>query len=106
MSDPEKAYQAAHEIGRVYDAITDSKVLNDFFLMTLCRFIPAKQNYLFLATRNKTLLLEAAVPPTGEIFPEIVADAQKVLEDGKLRAVLMSAVEAATRRSAELGGRK
>jgi pyrroline-5-carboxylate reductase len=30
----------------------------------------------------------------------------KVLEEGKLRAVLMSAVEAATRRSAELGGRK
>jgi pyrroline-5-carboxylate reductase len=30
----------------------------------------------------------------------------KVLEDGKLRSVLMSAVEAATRRSAELGGRK
>jgi pyrroline-5-carboxylate reductase len=30
----------------------------------------------------------------------------KALEDGKLRATLMSAVEAATRRSAELGGRK
>ncbi len=30
----------------------------------------------------------------------------KALEDGKLRAVLMSAVEAATRRSTELGGRK
>lgn len=30
----------------------------------------------------------------------------KALEDGKLRSVLMSAVEAATRRSAELGGRK
>jgi pyrroline-5-carboxylate reductase len=30
----------------------------------------------------------------------------KALEDGRLRATLMSAVEAATRRSAELGGRK
>lgn len=30
----------------------------------------------------------------------------KALEDGKLRATLMTAVEAATRRSAELGGRK
>ncbi|MDA8126003.1 MAG: pyrroline-5-carboxylate reductase [Deltaproteobacteria bacterium] len=30
----------------------------------------------------------------------------KALEDGKVRATLMSAVEAATRRSAELGGRK
>ncbi len=30
----------------------------------------------------------------------------KVMEDGKLREVLMAAVEAATKRSAELGGRK
>ena len=30
----------------------------------------------------------------------------KVLEEGKLRELLVAAVEAATRRSAELGGRK
>ncbi len=82
-SDPEKVYQATHEIGRVYDAITDSKVLIDFFLMTTSRFIPAGQNYLFLATRNKTLWLESSVPPVAEISSEVTKEAQKVLEEGK-----------------------
>ncbi|MDD5227010.1 MAG: GAF domain-containing sensor histidine kinase [Candidatus Omnitrophica bacterium] len=111
MSDPEKPYQAAHEIGRVYDAITDSKVLIEFFLTTVSRFIPSRQSYLFLAARNKTLLLEASVPilinrseaeigavkttlmenkkevfaaPSGgEVPPGLMAEAQKVLEEGK-----------------------
>jgi signal transduction histidine kinase len=111
MSDPEKPFQAAHEIGRVYDAITDSKILTEFFLTTVSRFIPAKQNYLFLTTRKKTLLLEAsvpilinrseaeigavkttmmenkqkvlAVPSGGEAPPGLMAEAQKVLEEGK-----------------------
>jgi signal transduction histidine kinase len=111
MSDPEKPFQAAHEIGRVYDAITDSKVLTEFFLTTVSRFIPAKQNYLFLTTRKKTLLLEAsvpilinrseaeigtvkttvvenkqkvlAVPSGGEAPPGLMAEAQKILEEGK-----------------------
>ncbi|MFH0984120.1 MAG: HAMP domain-containing sensor histidine kinase [Candidatus Omnitrophota bacterium] len=82
-SDPEKLYQATHEIGRVYDAITDSKVLIDFFLMTTSRFIPARQNYLFLATQNKTLLMESSVPPVAEIPGDIAAVAQKVLGEGK-----------------------
>jgi signal transduction histidine kinase len=87
MSDPGKPFQAAHEIGRVYDAITDSKVLTEFFLTTVSRFIPAKQNYLFLTTRNKTLLLEASAPSGGEIPPGLMAEAQKALEDGKPRAL-------------------
>ena len=96
MSAPEKSYQATHEIGRVYDAITDSKVLTEFFLATVSRFIPARQSYLFLAARNKTLLLEAvkttlienkqkilAVPVAEEVSPSLVAEAQKIFEDGK-----------------------
>ncbi|MFA7254501.1 MAG: GAF domain-containing sensor histidine kinase [Candidatus Omnitrophota bacterium] len=83
MSDPEKPYQAAHELGRVYDSITDSKVLTEFFLTTLTRFIPARQSYLFLATRNKTLLLEAAVPLAQEAPADLGGDAQKIFGDGK-----------------------
>lgn len=83
MSDPEKPYQATHELGRVYDSITDSKVLTEFFLTTLSRFIPARQSYLFLATRNKTLLLEAAVPLAQEAPADLGSDAQKIFGDGK-----------------------
>lgn len=87
MSDPEKPYQAAHEIGRVYDSITDSKVLIEFFLTTVSRFIPARQTCLFLATRKKTLLLEASVPSGGEVPSDLAAEAQKALEEGKPRAL-------------------
>ena len=87
MSDPEKPYQAAHEIGRVYDAITDSKVLIEFFLTTVSRFIPSRQSYLFLAARNKALLLEASIPSGGEVPPVLMAEAQKVLEEGKPHAL-------------------
>ncbi len=83
MSAPEKPHQATHELGRVYDSITDSKVLTEFFLATVSQFIPAQQNYLFLAARNKTLLLEAAVPSVAEVPKDLAAEAQKVFEGGK-----------------------
>jgi signal transduction histidine kinase len=83
MSTPEKSYQATHEIGRVYDAITDSKVLVEFFLTTIARFIPIRQSYLFLETSNKSLLLEAAVPSLEKLPADLLADAQKALEEGK-----------------------
>ncbi len=87
MSTPEKQHQATHELGRVYDSITDSKVLTEFFLTTVSRFIPARQSFLLLAARNKTLLLEAAVPAAGEIPTDLAAEAQKIFEDGKPCAV-------------------
>lgn len=83
MSQPEKSYQGAHEIGRVYDAITDSKVLMDFFLTTALQFISASQSYLLIAAKNKTLLLEASFPPAQEISPAIASAAQKTFETGK-----------------------
>jgi len=87
MSTSETPFQAAHELGRVYDAITDSKILAEFFLATVSRFIPAQQSYLFLAARNKTLLLEVALPPVKETLLDLTADAQKIFEEGKPRVV-------------------
>ncbi len=84
MNTPEKPYQATHEIGRVYDAITDSKILADFFLTTLAQLVPAERSCLFLATRNnKTLLLEASVPSAGEVSADLAAEAQRVYGEGK-----------------------
>jgi signal transduction histidine kinase len=85
MSVPKKSHQATHELGRVYDSITDSKVLTEFFLTTVSRFIPMQQSYLFLSTRNKTLLLEASVPPAKEAPVDLVTETQKMFEDGKPR---------------------
>jgi signal transduction histidine kinase len=72
-----------HEVGRVYDAITDSKVLTEFFLITVPQFIPSQKEYLFLATRNKSLLLEASVPSVGETPADLMSEAQKIFENGK-----------------------
>jgi len=83
MSQPEKPYQGAHEIGRVYDAITDGKVLMDFFLTTARQFVSFSQSYLLITTKNKTLLLEASFPPREEIPADRVSAAQKVFESGK-----------------------
>lgn len=83
MSASEKPYQATHELGRVYDAITDSKVLAEFFLTTLIRFIPAKQSYLFLEARNRKLLLESSVPSGGEVPSGLTEEVRKILEEGK-----------------------
>ena len=83
MTAPEKPHQATHEIGRVYDAITDSKVLTEFFLATVSRFVPARQGYLFLAARNGTLLLEASVPLAAAAPSGLAAEAKKNFEEGK-----------------------
>jgi pyrroline-5-carboxylate reductase len=75
----------------------------------------ARETALSLAAQ--TLLGAAKLCLKGEKHPAELRDmvaspggttlaGLKALEDGKLRATLMSAVEAATRRSAELGGRK
>jgi len=85
MSSSGQPYQAAHEVGKIYDAITDRKVLADFFLTTLLKFIPARRSFLFLATQNKTLLPEAVMPP-GEAIPGDLAPAtEKIFEEGKPR---------------------
>ena len=84
MNASEQSYQAAHEVGRVYDAITDRKVLIDFFLTTVFQFIPAQKGFLFLTTQNRTLLLEAASPVSNEEVPkELMEAAQKDFESGR-----------------------
>jgi len=83
MSAHEKQHQATHELGRVYDSITDSKVLTEFFLTTVSQFIPARQSYLFLAARNKTLLIEATIPSVEKVSEDLAAEAQKMFEGGK-----------------------
>lgn len=83
MSTPEKAYQATHEVGRIYDAITDRKVLTDFFLMTLLQFIPAARGYLFLAGEKKSLWLESTTPGSLQASEDIIQTIQKAFEEGK-----------------------
>lgn len=83
MQNSGQPYQAAHEVGRVYDAITDKKVLADFFLTTVLQFVPAQKGYLFLATQNKTLLPEAVSPAGTEPSQELIATVREAFDSGK-----------------------
>ena len=83
METPEKDFQAAHEVGRIYDALTDSKTLIDFFLSTVLQFLPARFGYLFLSGKEKKLWLESATPSATPVDPKTITDAQNSLEDGK-----------------------
>jgi signal transduction histidine kinase len=83
MNTPEKSFQAAHELGRVYDSITDKKVLMDFFLTSVMQFVPARQGFLFIATQSKTLLLEATAPSGAEAPAGLADAAKKAFESGK-----------------------
>lgn len=83
MSNAGETNKATHEIGRIYDAITDSKVLIDFFLQTVLQFIPAERGYLFLAGANKKLWLEGATFLPKEASEELSGQAQSAFEHGK-----------------------
>ncbi len=83
MSTSGQPYQSAHEVGRIYDSITDSKVLADFFLTTLLQFIPAHQSFLYLAIQSRPLLLETAFPPAETAPEDLSPAAQKTFDEGK-----------------------
>lgn len=86
MDQADKSFQAAHELGRVYDAITDRKVLADFFLNTVLRFIPAKNAYLFLMGQHKALWLDTQAGASSEIPEGLLTRAQQAFDDGKAMA--------------------
>lgn len=83
MNTSGQVYQSAHELGRIYDAISDSKILIEFFLNTVPKFISAKQGYLFLAGKNQSLWLEASQPFLKETCADLKEEVRKSFEAGK-----------------------
>ena len=72
---------------RIYDAIMDHKVLVDFFLATLLKFVPSRGACLFLSTQNKTLLSEGGYPSEMPLPEGLAAEAKKFYDEGKPRIV-------------------
>ncbi|HOE68371.1 MAG TPA: HAMP domain-containing sensor histidine kinase [Candidatus Omnitrophota bacterium] len=75
--------KATHEIGRIYDAITDKSILIDFFLQTLLQLVPSSRGYLFLAGPDKQLWLESATFTPKEASAVLLGAAQAAFDDGK-----------------------
>ena len=82
MQNREKDFQAAHEIGKIYNSFLDKKLLCEFFLESTAAFIHAGESYLFLAGNQGKLWMEASTPPQ-EASPAILAKANAVFKDGK-----------------------
>jgi len=57
--------KTTHELGRIYDAIMDRKVLSSFFLETASRLLGAAQGFLFLSDKRGQLFLETTFGTSG-----------------------------------------
>lgn len=77
-------FQSAHEIGKIYHSLMEKKVLADFFLESVLKFIDSSEGYLFIAGREGRVWLEAR---TGagpqEASQEMIDAVSGVLEQGK-----------------------
>ncbi len=82
MPEIDKDFQAAHEIGKIYNSFVDKKILCDFFIESALVFIHAGCGLLFLAGKNDRLWLESSRRPPQQIQP-IRETAQKIFEQGK-----------------------
>ena len=65
MSELSQEFQAAQEIGKIYQSMTDKKALCDFFLESASQFVGAENAYLFLVGKEDRLWLEAKVETVG-----------------------------------------
>jgi signal transduction histidine kinase len=83
MQNAGESNKATHEIGRIYDALTDSKVLIEFFLQTVLQFISAERGYLFLAGAGKKIWLEGSTFLPKEASASLTEEVRKVFEEGK-----------------------
>ncbi len=79
----EKDFQAAAEIGKIYNAFVDKKLLCEFFIDGVASFINAEEGYLFLAGNQDKLWLEATTVSSKEAPREILAKSCDVFKTGK-----------------------
>ncbi len=61
MSELSQEFQAAQEIGKIYQSMMDKKALCDFFLESASQFVGAESAYMFLVGKENRLWLEAKI---------------------------------------------
>ncbi len=79
-------FQSAHEIGKIYQSLTDRVSLCGFFLESTSKFVNAPEGHLFLSGREDRLWLETStVPDQPAAAKAVQPEAQEVAVDGKPR---------------------
>ncbi|MDD5672294.1 MAG: ATP-binding protein [Candidatus Omnitrophica bacterium] len=79
----DKDLRSVNEIGKIFNSLTDKKILCDFFLDTVGRFIESEQGGLFLSASEDKIWIEATL---GEAAPDqdsLRSEAQTALKQGK-----------------------
>lgn len=83
QTDSGKDFQAASEIGKIYNAMVDRQLLCDFFIESALNFTGADHAELFLSGAGDQIWLESQAGPAEGQVPEIQKEAHAVLKDGK-----------------------
>ena len=76
-------FQAAQEIGKIYNSFLDKKLLSEFFLESARGFVQPAEGFLFLSGNDEKLWLETATAQQSQIS-ELQAEAQNALQSGKV----------------------
>lgn len=79
----DKDFQAAHEIGKIYNSFVEKALLCEFFLDSSLVFVKAAKGYLFLAGVEDKLWLECASGCDKEAGAKLQAQAQAAFASGK-----------------------
>lgn len=86
MQPRDRDFQSAHEIGKIYQSLTDRVSLCGFFLDSAVKFAGAAEGHLFLSGREDRLWLESStVPENPAAAKEVQAAAQDTAVNGKPR---------------------
>jgi len=84
--DNDALFQSAHEIGKIYQSLTDRKTLSLFFLESVSKYIAAQAGFLYLIGREDRIWLDCRVPE-GQDDPSFLASVEKeaagVLREGQ-----------------------
>lgn len=79
----EQDFQAASEIGKIFNSFIDKKILCEFFLESTASFINADQAFLYLAGNQNKLWIEASVPFASQPPEETCAKVSEIFQAGK-----------------------
>ncbi|MDP3919755.1 MAG: ATP-binding protein [Candidatus Omnitrophota bacterium] len=83
MASQDTNFQAAQEIGKIYQSILEKKPLCDFFVESVSKYVQASRGYFFLLGREDTFWLEASTDSRKTAPSEIEERAKKGLAQGK-----------------------
>ncbi len=83
MTSEDQDFRSAHEIGKIYDSLTEKGALCDFFLESVCNFIHAEKGELYFVGKDDQIWMEAQCGGPAEIPESVRSAVQTAVLEGK-----------------------